>query len=67
MKVQVIRRFVEKGAVRHPGEILEVSPETGKELIEKGIVKAIESRKRKNPTEDKALRPSEDKGEGEGS
>lgn len=71
MKVKVLERFVERGVVvRHPGEILEVSPETAEELIERGVAKAVESRKRKEPAEDKALRPSEDKraqDEGEGS
>lgn len=78
MKVKVIERFVERGVVvRQPGEVLEVSPKTAEELIERGVVKPVESRtkvgplgKRKEPAEDKAVRPSEDKreqDEGEGS
>jgi len=61
-KIRVLKRFVERGVlVRHPGEVLEVSPEAAEQLIERGIAKAVESRKRKEPAEDKALRPSEDK------
>jgi len=70
MKVEVIHRFVEGGVViRYPGEILDLPPRMAKQLIERGTVKAVETRKRKGPEEDKALRPSEDKksDEGEGS
>lgn len=70
MKVKVIHRFVERGVViRYPGEILDIPPKTAERLIERGTVKAVEVRKRKEPAEDKALRPSEDKksDEGEGS
>lgn len=67
MKVKVVKRFVERGVVvRHPGEVLEVSPETAEQLIERGIAKSVEPRKRKEPTEDKALRSSEDKASDEG-
>jgi len=63
MKVEVVQRFVERGVVvRHPGEIIDVPPETAERLIERGIAKPVESRKRKEPIEDKALRPSENKG-----
>ena len=63
MKVKVVVRFVEKDVVRHPGEVLELSSSIARRLIESGVVKPVESRKRKEPSEDKARRPSEDKGE----
>lgn len=59
MKVEVLKRFVQGGVVvRHPGEVLEVSPEVAEQLVERGIVKRIKPpRKRKEPSEDKAASP----------
>jgi len=62
MKVKVLKGFWDRCLARHPGEIIEVSPETAEQLIESGLAKAVKSRKRKEPSEDKALRPSENKG-----
>jgi len=64
MKVKVIVHFAERGVVGRPGEIIDVPWEMAERLIREGMAKPIESRKRKGPTEDKALRPSEDKSEG---
>jgi len=47
MKIEVVERFVHGGAVRHPGEVLEVSPEMAEELVERGIVKPVKPPKRK--------------------
>jgi len=47
MKIEVVERFVHGGAVRHPREVLEVSPEEGERLIELGIAKPVKPPKRK--------------------
>jgi|GEM_PF-3127028 len=48
MKIEVLKRFVEGGVlVRHPGEVLEVSPEVGERLVERGIAKPVKPPKRK--------------------
>lgn len=48
MKIEVFHYFVEKAVkVRHPGDILEVSPEEGERLIERGIAKSVKPPKRK--------------------
>ena len=52
MKIEVLARFVEGGVrVRHPGEVLDVSPETAERLVERGIAKPVESPKRKKKDE----------------
>jgi len=47
MKIEVVQRFVHRGAVRYPGEVLEVSSETGEELVERGVAKPTKPPKRK--------------------
>ena len=55
MKIEVLKRFVEGGVrVRHPGEVLEVSPETAERLVERGIAKLVKPPKRKEKEEGKA-------------
>ena len=55
MKIEVLEYFVEGGVkVRRPGEVLEVSPEEGERLVERGIAKPIKSPKRKEKEERKA-------------
>jgi len=67
MRVKVIQRFKDRktGGYHDPGDVLRVTKERGEELISAGVANAVKSRKRKEPAEDKALRPSEDKGESE--
>jgi len=58
MKIKVVKRFVERGVlVRHPGEVLEVTPEIGEQLVERGIAKLVKPPKRKETEseEDAAL------------
>ena len=48
MKIKVLARFVHRGVrVRHPGEVLDVSPETAERLVERGIAKPVKPPKRK--------------------
>ena len=48
MKVKVVARFVHRGVrVRYPGEVLEVSPEEGERLVERGIAKPVKPPKPK--------------------
>ena len=62
MKVKIIRPFFGSQEARwlQRGEILAVSDERGEQMVKKGL--AILVYKRKEPSEDKALRPSENKG-----
>jgi len=72
MKVKVLRAFrgLEEGRILKLDEVLTVSEERGLLIIKRGLAEAIiekprgRPRKRKEPAEDKALRPSEDKGAG---
>jgi len=55
MKIKVVQRFVYGGVrVRYPGEILEVSPEEGERLVERGIAKEVKPPKPKKTEEGKA-------------
>jgi len=48
MKIEVLKRFVEGGVlVRYPGEVLEVTPEEGEPLVERGIAKEVKPPKPK--------------------
>jgi len=48
MKIEVVKRFVYGGVrVVHPGEVLDVEPEEGERLVERGIAKPVKPPKPK--------------------
>lgn len=73
MKVRVLRPFrgIEEGRILKLGEVLTVSEERGLLMVKRGLAEAVEGKPRGRPrkgkrlAEDKALRPSEDKGAGD--
>lgn len=63
MRVRVVQRFKDRitGGYHDPGDVLRVTKKRGEELVGVGVAKAVKSRKRKKPGEDKAQRPNENK------
>ena len=63
MEIEVLRSFQLSGTPpRKCGEVFTVPAKLGRELISQGLVKELrKSRKRKKPSEDKVVRPTEDK------
>lgn len=65
MKVRLLHRaHLGKGVVAYPGHVVNLPKEQAKRLIWHGIAEEVK-RKRKKPSEDKALRASEDKAQNE--
>lgn len=64
MKVKITTPFygTQEGRWLRRGEVLTVSKQHGEQMVARGLAKPVRSRKRKQPAEDKAARPSENKG-----
>lgn len=58
MKIKVLARFVHRDVrVVHPGEVLDVAPEEGEYLVERGMAKEVKPPKPRANKEEGATTP----------